>query len=83
MLYHSLRFNIPKSVLHDSVTNLCKLILQLEDPYIEWPSPEAQEIQVATFNSCAGITLLRFARCVTYPNDSCVTTVYLYDSLEW
>ena len=77
MQYHSLRFNIPKSVLHDSVTNLCKLILQLEDRYIEWPFPEAQEVEVATFNSWTGITLLQLGPCVTYHNDSCVATVYM------
>ena len=53
--FYYFRFNIPKSALHDSVTNVCKLMLQLEGVYVSWLSPEEQEIEAATFNSWAGI----------------------------
>ena len=53
-LYIIHRFDIPRSVLHDSVTNVCNILLDLESTYVTWPNADAQECEAATFKHWTG-----------------------------
>ena len=48
------RFDIPQSVLHDSVTNVCKILLDLERTHVTWPNADAHECEAVTFNHWTG-----------------------------
>ena len=47
-------FNITKSMVLDNVTQICKVILELERQYIQWPTVEEMAIQESTFFSRYG-----------------------------
>lgn len=49
-----------ESTVHDCVTNVCRLILELEDRYVKWPSEEEQAVEMATFHARSGRYLLQF-----------------------
>lgn len=52
-------FDVTESTVHDCVTNVCRLILELEDRYVKWPSEEEQAIEMATFHARSGGYLIR------------------------